>query len=62
MTTWSESYRNVRISSLHSFRCTSNKLLAFDEVAAHDVEWGSLSVDWLSRGHLNEHKQAYVSS
>lgn len=44
-----------------SLKLTSDKLLAFDEVAAHDVEWGSLSVDWLSRGHANKHKQAYVS-
>lgn len=34
---------------------------AFDEVAAHDMEWGKISVDWLAQGKLNEHKQAYVS-
>ncbi|KAK1762115.1 hypothetical protein QBC33DRAFT_623954 [Phialemonium atrogriseum] len=32
---------------------------AFDDVAAHDVQWGFESVDWLSKGKANEHKQAY---
>lgn len=34
--------------------------IAFDEVAAHDVEWGAQCVDWLSRGMANKCKQAYV--
>lgn len=33
---------------------------AFDEIAANDIQWGAESVDWLGRGTLNEHKQAYV--
>lgn len=33
---------------------------AFDEIAAHDIEWGAKSVNWLAQGRLNEHKQAYV--
>lgn len=35
---------------------------SFDEVAAHDVDWGALSVDWLAQGRRNEHKQAFVSA
>jgi hypothetical protein len=35
---------------------------AFDEVAQHDIEWGSEAVDWLAGGQANEHKQGYVSS
>lgn len=34
---------------------------AFDDVAAHDVDWGAKSVDWLAQGRRNEYKQAYVS-
>lgn len=36
---------------------------AFDEVAAHDVEWGfkHRSINWLTVGGVNTHKQAYVS-
>ncbi len=37
------------------------RIVAFDEVAAHDVQWGAESVNWLSKGKVNEHKQAYVS-
>lgn len=33
---------------------------AFDDIAAHDIQWGAKSVDWLAQGRLNEHKQAYV--
>lgn len=36
-------------------------MLAFDDVAAHDTEWGAKSVNWVSRGKYNECKQAYVS-
>lgn len=32
----------------------------FDEIAAHDIQWGAKSVDWLAQGRSNEHKQAYV--
>lgn len=34
----------------------------FDDVAAHDVVWGALSVDWLAQGRRNEHKQAFVGA
>ncbi|KAL2132998.1 hypothetical protein VTI74DRAFT_3036 [Chaetomium olivicolor] len=33
---------------------------AFDEVAAHDISWGSQCVSWLAVGGANEHKQAYL--
>lgn len=36
-------------------------MLAFDDVAAHDIGWGAKSVDWVSRGKVNNYKQAYVS-
>lgn len=32
----------------------------FDDIAAHEVVWGALSVDWLAQGRRNEHKQAFV--
>ncbi|KAH8779834.1 hypothetical protein F5883DRAFT_406392 [Diaporthe sp. PMI_573] len=35
---------------------------SFDDVAAHDVDWGASSVDWLAQGRRNEHKQALVSA
>lgn len=35
---------------------------AFDDVAAHEVIWGALSVDWLAQGRRNEHKQAFVGA
>ncbi|KAK2601303.1 hypothetical protein N8I77_010763 [Diaporthe amygdali] len=34
---------------------------AFDDVAAHDVDWGAKSVDWLAQGKRNEYKQAYLT-
>ncbi|KAK4038996.1 hypothetical protein C8A01DRAFT_16975 [Parachaetomium inaequale] len=33
---------------------------AFDEVAAHDVEWGYKSINWLAVAGWNEHKQGYL--
>lgn len=53
------SFRNP-LGSTHTYYCADN-LGAFDDVAAHDVEWGALGVDWLARGVQNSHKQAYVS-
>lgn len=34
----------------------------FDDIAAHEVVWGALSVDWLAQGRRNEHKQAFVGA
>lgn len=34
----------------------------FDDIAAHEVVWGALSVDWLGQGRRNEHKQAFVGA
>ncbi|KAK3903554.1 hypothetical protein C8A05DRAFT_32694 [Staphylotrichum tortipilum] len=33
---------------------------AFDEVAAHDVDWGHQRINWLANGERNPHKQAYL--
>ncbi|KAG8156475.1 hypothetical protein KVR01_013709 [Diaporthe batatas] len=51
---------NEQLACMHDYleRVLSR---VFDEIAAHDVEWGAKSVDWLSRGKENMHKQAYLS-
>lgn len=36
--------------------------LAFNEVAAHDIEWGNERVEWLSTDGGNERKRVYVTS
>ncbi|KAK3299797.1 uncharacterized protein B0H64DRAFT_1269 [Chaetomium fimeti] len=33
---------------------------AFDEVAAHDVEWGCKSISWRTVADQNQHKQGYL--
>ncbi|KAH6853177.1 hypothetical protein B0I37DRAFT_1701 [Chaetomium sp. MPI-CAGE-AT-0009] len=33
---------------------------AFDQVAAHDIQWGYMSIGWLSLAEQNEHKQGYL--
>lgn len=35
---------------------------SFDEVAARDIVWGALSVDWIAQGRRNEYKQAFVGA
>lgn len=35
---------------------------SFDEVAARDIVWGALSVDWISQGRRNGYKQAFVGA
>lgn len=62
-TTWNDNSLKVyepRFAN-HSSHHRADTPLAFDEVASHDVEWGAKSVDWLSQGRANKHKQAYVS-
>jgi hypothetical protein len=54
----------VRSSDLSYATCVLSILTcnqAFDEVAKHDVKWGSERVDWLSPARSNSHKQGYVS-
>ena len=44
-----------------SITTSTNSIAAFDEVAAHDVEWGYKSINWLTVANRNEHKQGYVT-
>ncbi len=36
--------------------------VAFDDVAAHDIQWGSEYIDWMTVGSSSLQKQAYVES
>lgn len=51
---------NEQLACMHDY-LERDLSKAFDEVAAHDVEWGAKSADWLSRGKANTQKQAYLS-
>lgn len=42
-------------------KCAEQLAIAFDEVAAHDIEWGHQRINWLANGERNPHKQGYVN-
>lgn len=42
-------------------KLTYSNILAFDEVAAHDVNWNAKSIAWHNHVEDNKHKQEYVS-
>jgi hypothetical protein len=52
-------WANEQLACVHDFleRALS---VSFDEMAAHDVIWGKLRIDWLSKGRHNPRKQAFV--
>lgn len=52
---------NEQLSCVHDYL---EEVLSrtFDDVASHDIVWGAMSVDWVTQGSRNEHKQAFVSA
>lgn len=52
---------NEQLSCVHDYL---EEVLSrtFDDIAAHEVVWGALSVDWLAQGRQNKHKQAFVGA